>query len=88
MQNIFHFIRRFFWPLALVVAVVLLVLVYQAGRQSVYQTHPEFAQTEQANAILAKVGQLIQLLTYNTIAGRFHYHNQGIDHVRTLSTSQ
>ena len=54
-------IRRFFWPLVVIGMVVLLVLTYEIGRQSVYQAYPELTQAEQASAVIAQVGKLIQL---------------------------
>lgn len=59
--NLFAFFRRhFFWLLVLAGALVL-AGVYELGRTSVYRAHPELAGAEQAAALLAKVGALIQL---------------------------
>ena len=54
------FRRHFFWLLILAAAIVI-AGVYELGRSSVYRAHPELASAEQATAILAKVGELIQL---------------------------
>lgn len=61
MQRIFTFIRRYFAPLVIVVAIVLLALVFEAGRWSVFQANPGLTQAEQATRILKNVGGLIQL---------------------------
>lgn len=55
------FLRRYFWLVAAIVAVALLVLSFEAGRWSLYRAHPEISQNEQAADILAKVGKLINL---------------------------
>ena len=60
-QRTFRFLRRyFFWMLA-VVAIILLALAFEGGRWSVYQANPNLSQAEQASEILARVGKLIQL---------------------------
>lgn len=56
-----YFLRRYFRLIFIVVVLALLGLVFWVGRVSVYQSHPELTQTEQANDILVKVGKLIQL---------------------------
>lgn len=56
-----NFIRRYFFPLVLGAAVLALAGVYELGRMRVYRAHPELSSTEQATALLAKVGELIQL---------------------------
>ena len=58
--------RRFFWPTILIGVLVVAGLIFTAGRWSVYRVHPELSQTEQAQALLEKVGTLIQLPTSET----------------------
>jgi hypothetical protein len=61
-QRIFRSVRlHFFLWILIIVAIVILALGFEAGRYSVYNAHPEFAGADQASAILAKVGTLIQL---------------------------
>ncbi|MHB8860609.1 MAG: hypothetical protein ACYC48_02640 [Minisyncoccota bacterium] len=56
-----RFVRAYLlWSTALAMLVVI-ALAFEAGRYSVYRTHPEFSRAEQAQAILEKVGHLIQL---------------------------
>jgi hypothetical protein len=56
-----NFIRTYsFWFIA-VVALVFLAFIFEAGRYSVYFMHPELTSAEQANKVLKKVGELIQL---------------------------
>lgn len=60
-QRFFRFIRTYLlWSITLAVLVAI-ALAFEAGRYSVYVSHPELAGTEQAQEILSKVGQLIQL---------------------------
>jgi hypothetical protein len=47
-------------------ALIILAGAFELGRYSVYAGHPELAQAEQANAIIARVGKLIQLPTGET----------------------
>ena len=61
MNKILAFFRHFSFPLTILAALLILVGTYEFGRTSVYKAHPELASTEQASAILAKVGTLIQL---------------------------
>lgn len=59
-------IRRYYAPIAVVAVLVLLVGGYEFGRSSVYREYPQLVGIEQANAIIAKVGELIQLPTGET----------------------
>ena len=59
--SLLSLIRRFWLPLVVVVVVALIAGAFFIGRHSVYQTHPELSSTEQAAAILTKVGTLIEL---------------------------
>lgn len=61
MQNIFTFIRRFFFPLIIIAALIILAGTFELGRYTVYRANPELSGQEQANVMLAKVGALIQL---------------------------
>lgn len=61
MHRVLIFVRRYFLPLAIVFGVLALLSAYELGQTSVYRAHPELTSVEQANAILAKVGTLIQL---------------------------
>jgi hypothetical protein len=61
MNRISAFVRRFFIPLIIIAAVLVLAGTYELGRASVYRAHPELSGQEQASAILMKVGALIQL---------------------------
>lgn len=54
-------IRRHFRLIIVLGILIVLTLVFEAGRWSVYSAHPELSQTEQAQALLANVGKLIQL---------------------------
>jgi hypothetical protein len=65
-QPIRRFVRRYALWILIIVALVILALVFEAGRYSVYGAHPELSGQEQANAILQKVEQLIQLPTGET----------------------
>jgi hypothetical protein len=66
MQRIIPTAQRFFWPMVIVLMFVVLGLVFEAGRWSVYQAPSELFQAGQANTILEKVGRLIQLPTGET----------------------
>ncbi len=59
--DLFRNVRRFAVPLGIVVAIILLGSAFEVGRISVYRAHPEFADADQAAALLKKVGQLIEL---------------------------
>jgi hypothetical protein len=61
MSKLLALIRRYFFPLAILVVALVLFGVYELGRSSVYRAHPELAGAEQASALLAKVGKLISL---------------------------
>jgi hypothetical protein len=61
MRKFFAFIRHYSFPLLIVAAILILAGVYELGRLSVYLAHPELAGAEQAAAVLARVGKLIQL---------------------------
>ena len=65
-QNALRFLRGYLLWVCIVAALVLLVLVFEAGRWTVYRAHPDLSQAEQANAILKNVGDLIQLPTGET----------------------
>lgn len=56
-QRFLSLIRKYL----LGVIILALALAFEAGRYSVYYAHPELSRAEQAQAILSKVGQLIQL---------------------------
>ncbi len=60
-QPTLRILRRYFLYLLILAALILLALVFEAGRWSVYRSHPDLSQAEQATAILQKVGNLIQL---------------------------
>ena len=60
-KQLFRFIRRFFFWILVIVALIVLALVFEAGRWSVYSTHPDLSSAEQASEILQNVGKLIQL---------------------------
>lgn len=60
-QRTARFLRRHFFWLLLLATALILAGVYELGRASVYRAHPELASAEQATALLAKVGELIQL---------------------------
>lgn len=62
-QSPVRFTRRFLFMVVILAAIAILAGAYELGRMSVYQAHPELSRTEQANAILAKVGKLIKLPT-------------------------
>jgi len=59
-RTAFYIRRHFFWIL-IVVAIIILALGFELGQYAVYRAHPELAGQEQATAILQKVGSLIQL---------------------------
>ena len=59
--NFLSLIRRFWLPIISILVVILIAAAFFFGRHSVYQAHPELSSTEQAAAILAKVGTLIEL---------------------------
>lgn len=61
MRSVISFFRRFWLPIALVLGIALIAAAFFLGRQSVYQSHPELSNQEQAQVILEKVGKLIQL---------------------------
>jgi hypothetical protein len=54
-------IRRFVFRFCIVLLILVAIMGYEVGRWSVYAAHPELGSTEQADAILKKVGALIQL---------------------------
>lgn len=56
-----RFLRHYFFWASIIAAVILLALVFEAGRWSVYVAHPDLSQAEQANTVLKHVGELIQL---------------------------
>jgi hypothetical protein len=60
-QRIFRFTRRYGLWLFLAVLVLCSAGSYELGRYTVYQAHPGLSGQDQANAILGKVGALIQL---------------------------
>lgn len=60
-QRILRFFRRYFFPLIVIAAALVLAGTFELGRASVYRAHPEISSQEQVNAILQKVGALIQL---------------------------
>lgn len=60
-QRFLSFVRRHFFGTAVLAGLLALALAFAAGRYSVYYTHPDLSRAEQAQAILSKVGQLIQL---------------------------
>lgn len=60
-SRLLTFIRKYFFWLLIITAVIILALVFEAGRYSVYRAHPELTSTEQASAILTNVGELIEL---------------------------
>ena len=60
------FFRRHYLPLIIVAALLLVLGAYEFGRSSVYREYPQLVGIEQANAIIAKVGELIQLPTGET----------------------
>lgn len=57
-RRVFRFFRR---SILWIVIIAIPVLAFVAGRENVYRAHPEFTAIEQGNAILAKVGALMQL---------------------------
>lgn len=58
LRRTFRFFARYaVW----IVVIAVLALAFMAGRASVYRAHPEFTAIEEGNAILAKVGALMQL---------------------------
>ncbi|MFA5745090.1 MAG: hypothetical protein WC887_02655 [Candidatus Paceibacterota bacterium] len=61
MTKIFPFIRRYLLWILIVVGLTLLALAFEGGRYTVYRANPELSKIEQANAVLEKVGSLIQL---------------------------
>jgi hypothetical protein len=60
-QRISVFSHRYSFWIVIGIMLVLLALVFEAGRWSVYRAHSELSSMEQANAILVNVGKLIQL---------------------------
>lgn len=56
-------VLRFFCRYSLGIIVVFSIVFFMVGRWSVYYTHPEFSGADQASAILAKVGAMMQLPT-------------------------
>jgi hypothetical protein len=63
LEPLTSFARRYSFPLTIAVAIILLTGTYQLGRASVYRAYPELSGVEQANAVIAKVKELIQLPT-------------------------
>ncbi len=63
LKNALPFVRRNIRWIILVCVVLLLGITFELGRLSVYRVHPEIASNEQAQAILDRVGKLIQLPT-------------------------
>ncbi len=61
----FYYFIRFIQHYFLVITILILILVaggfYELGRYSIYSQYPQLSQQNQANAILTKVGALIQL---------------------------
>lgn len=55
------FVRRHIVLLGSVFLLVMLALVFEGGRYSVYVAHPELSSQDQANQVLSKVSKLIQL---------------------------
>ena len=66
MTTLFAFIRRYFFWILIVLALVLIALAFESGRYTVYRAHPELSGVEQATVVLQKVGSLIQLPTGET----------------------
>ncbi len=64
--RLFHFIRRHFVWLAILVVIVWTAAFFELGRYTVYRANPNLQGQEQATAILHKVGQLIQLPSNET----------------------
>ena len=60
-QRVVRFIRRFFLWIVIVVALAVVAGAFEGGRYSVYSAHPELSSQEEANDILRKVGDLMQL---------------------------
>jgi len=56
-RRVLRLVSRF----SLLLIIIFSIGSYELGRSSVYSEHPEFSQQDQASAILAKVGALIQL---------------------------
>lgn len=56
-RRILRFVARY----SLIIIVICAIGFYELGRSSVYSEHPELSGQDQASAILAKVGALIQL---------------------------
>lgn len=56
-----RFAHRHLIPLAILTLLIWTAGFLELGRYSVYRVHPELSATEQANALLQKVGELIQL---------------------------
>ena len=60
-QRLFRFIRRFFIWFFLIIIILWSYGFYELGRYVVYQENPGLAGQQQADAILQKVGRLIEL---------------------------
>ncbi|MHB8914061.1 MAG: hypothetical protein ACYC4I_03590 [Minisyncoccota bacterium] len=60
-QRLFRLVRAYLLWVIVFAVLVVIALAFEAGRYSVYRAHPEFSRAEQAQAILEKVGHLIQL---------------------------
>lgn len=56
-----NFFRRHALISVIIAVMLLFVGSYELGRTSVYRAYPELIGVERANAILAKIGKLIQL---------------------------
>lgn len=61
MQGVLSLIRRFWLLLVGILVIALIATAFFVGRHTVYQTHPELSNLEQATLILNKVGKLIEL---------------------------
>ncbi|MHB8392546.1 MAG: hypothetical protein ACYDBH_23685 [Acidobacteriaceae bacterium] len=60
-RRFIRFVRAYLLWSTILAMLVVIALAFEAGRYSVYHAHPEFSRAEQAQAILEKVGHLIQL---------------------------
>ena len=60
-QRLFRFIRHFFIWFFLIIVILWSYGFYELGRYVVYQENPGLAGQQQADAILQKVGRLIEL---------------------------
>ena len=56
-----RFVRRNFFWVCIIIALLLLALAFELGRYSVYAANPSLQGQQQAAEILHEVGQLIQL---------------------------